>query len=586
MTTSQNESAGFVDGLPGEFAEQPSLGSVESQRADDCARLNRPREAQSALSQSHALDERSRADGHLTIIRELEQKLAQTQANALDEKARAEGYLTVIGNLERALASTQANASDEKARAEGYLVIIGNLERSLASTQANALDEKNRAEGYLNVIGDLERSLASAGSRALDERNRAEGYLKVIGELEARAARAENRLAALRPGAPPEFPPIDQGIENLRRDLDCYLAAIPDRVELAQYIDRLASYKGEESARVLAAMVYLHFLLGDYDRAYKKLGKIDLAELAAIIPNPQRTWHAFLWLLCNFGQREAAALLLDGLAGLGPAQFEALQLPGATLARQAEARQRGVPAVLFNTTPKSGTVFLQQALARVLDAPIFRISLSGFADDRVVPAMARYFAAGGAVSFNHIPATRENLEALRRSGVCKIVVHVRDPRQCVTSLFMSQQHSWNVEHTVPASGLHFGEDIRPPDDYHEMSAAERQNCVVRQYAPIYCKWIEGWVAAAGNLDGVEVEFVTYEDFVNNKPAYYMDIAKFLGLDADAVVPKLLAIEPKRDVMHFRTGRVDEWREVLTEPERELFWSLMKPSLAEKFGWAR
>jgi len=60
------------------------------------------------------------------------------------------------------------------------------------------------------------------------------------------------------------------------------------------------------------------------------------------------------------------------------------------------------------------------------------------------------FAAGGAICSQHIPATAPNLEILTRAGITKVIVHVRDPRQCITSLVKSAQYSWIAEDSSPA----------------------------------------------------------------------------------------------------------------------------------------
>ena len=174
-------------------------------------------------------------------------------------------------------------------------------EAALANAQSRAVDERNRAEGYLSVIRALEGKIANAQSVALDEKSRAEGYATVIRDLEARATAAEQRL-----GSPPHFPALDQSPENLHRGLDKYLGVLPDRNEIASQITLLGSSAHAESPTITATLVYLHFLMGDYDLAYKRLERLDVFRLASVIPNPRRTWYGFVWLLCRIGNRQAA----------------------------------------------------------------------------------------------------------------------------------------------------------------------------------------------------------------------------------------------------------------------------------------
>ncbi len=81
---------------------------------------------------------------------------------------------------------------------------------------------------------------------------------------------------------------------------------LPDRNEIASQITLLGSSAHAESPTITATLVYLHFLMGDYDLAYKRLERLDVFRLASVIPNPRRTWYGFVWLLCRIGNRQAA----------------------------------------------------------------------------------------------------------------------------------------------------------------------------------------------------------------------------------------------------------------------------------------
>jgi hypothetical protein len=104
------------------------------------------------------------------------------------------------------------------------------------------------------------------------------------------------------------------------------------------------------------------------------------------------------------------------------------------------------------------------------------------------------------------------------------------------------------------------------------------------YASIYCRWVEQWLTASRSFEGLEIKFVTCENFVQDKPGYYTDVARFFDLNTEAVVSQLLKIEPKKKVVHYRKARLDEWRETLNDAEQDLFRSLMEPSLFAEFGW--
>ena len=396
---------------------------------------------------------------------------------------------------------------------------------------------------------------------------------------------ARRAIAAIgRPTPPPLLlPTLNHTPELLQRGLEAYVSALPNRIELAQQINLLESGDAVNSPHCIATAAYLHTLLGDYDLASKRLARLGPEKLAQIIPNAERTWLAFLHLMFEAGEYDDAVAFLDALVRRSDAHFEAIHPTRSALAVQRSAVERGVPAVFLSTTPKSGTVFLRSKLAEILNAPIFQISLSGFKEDRVIPEVARRFSLGGAVAVQHTPATPNNLRILREAGVRKVLIHVRDPRQCVTSLLMSSMHIWNPDNSIPASGLNLSE-IKPPPGYKGMSIDQQRAYVSRIYAPIYCRWTEGWIAASEYTDLPKIKIATYDEFVNNKKQYFRGLCEFFDLDPPTVLPALLAAEPKKGVMHYRNGEFDEWRRVLPKAAQEEFWSHMSPKLAGAFGW--
>jgi hypothetical protein len=85
------------------------------------------------------------------------------------------------------------------------------------------------------------------------------------------------------------------------------------------------------------------------------------------------------------------------------------------------------------TMPKSGSLYLLMRFVEGLNIPPYHISLDLFPHDHLVPAWAEDLARGGAIAQEHLDASEANLDLLRRAGVTRIVVQVRDPRQAALS---------------------------------------------------------------------------------------------------------------------------------------------------------
>jgi len=92
-----------------------------------------------------------------------------------------------------------------------------------------------------------------------------------------------------------------------------------------------------------------------------------------------------------------------------------------------------LPGIFLNTMPKSGSLYLWQVLEYGLCVPACRVSHSTFPGDIIVPEWLDRLRCGNVVTQEHIPASLENLAAMSRAGVKKIIVHVRDPRQATVS---------------------------------------------------------------------------------------------------------------------------------------------------------
>ncbi|MCZ6523738.1 MAG: hypothetical protein O7A68_07720 [Alphaproteobacteria bacterium] len=110
---------------------------------------------------------------------------------------------------------------------------------------------------------------------------------------------------------------------------------------------------------------------------YRLVKGADIGRLIAALDQISRRFESFdLGLLFQYGRDEL--------------EHAERRLMG--------ARERGLPGLLFNTMPKSASMFIAHSLSRSLDAPLVPIAITtATLRDHVVPHWAEALARGGAV---------------------------------------------------------------------------------------------------------------------------------------------------------------------------------------------
>lgn len=245
---------------------------------------------------------------------------------------------------------------------------------------------------------------------------------------------------------------------------------------------------------------------------------------------------------------------------------------------QADARARGVPAIVLITMPKSGSLYLLMRFVDGLNVPNCHISLDLFPADHVVPAWAEDLARGGAVTQEHLDASEENLAALQRAGIDRVVVHVRDPRQAALS--------W-MHHIDGTTGerANVRRLISPtvPDDWDERAIASRLDWTIDNHLPVLVEWTMGWVRAADATRPVlDILFTRYEDLRGDEEALFRRILDHYGI---AGMPMNMNPPVSSDAaLHRRKGQADEWRSVFSAAQRRRASGLLPADLCERSGW--
>jgi hypothetical protein len=241
-----------------------------------------------------------------------------------------------------------------------------------------------------------------------------------------------------------------------------------------------------------------------------------------------------------------------------------------------------LPGILFNTLPKSGSMFIFRALAKGLDAEQRRISGSYFPDDFIVPHLMEVVAAGDAITQEHLPAHRINLVMIQRY-LDRMVLHVRDPRQATLSWahFCGKVKREGRERELKT--------LTPPlpDGYFDWPFDMQLDWQIDNHLPICIQWIEEWLDADDSPDfSTKILFTRFEDFKADNDAYYWKVIDFLGIDRKRFVLPERAQSKNEGEVNFRKGEIDEWRTAFTEEQAERATAMMSKRQMVRFAWTK
>ena len=247
---------------------------------------------------------------------------------------------------------------------------------------------------------------------------------------------------------------------------------------------------------------------------------------------------------------------------------------------QKEAISRQIPSIIIFALPKSASHYINTKLQTLLQAPQATVG-RGFGNrigDFVVPLWSKNAARGGCVVTNHLSAKAFNFNHLEQDGLEKMVVHVRDPRQALISWV------YHLDNEM-AKRTEKERELSISSDYSSTWSFEQKiDYHLESWMKFAVHWIEDWLdASKGSGQKITVLLTKYEDFVDDEKKYFKRIFDFYNLPMEYL--KNLQIEkPKSGELHFRRGRIDEWRDVLTKVQQQKATAMIPRRVADLFGF--
>ena len=234
------------------------------------------------------------------------------------------------------------------------------------------------------------------------------------------------------------------------------------------------------------------------------------------------------------------------------------------------------PGVFLATLPKSATVFIGQSLRRTLGYDFTSTIVTNTWPKNVVwEPMAWDFARGGMVAATHMQPDGYNLDVLKRFGIRKIVVHMRDPRAALSSWF-----HFRTAYGQAFTDLERLSHVAVPmsETFRSANKAVQMDHFIQYFFEPCVEWIKGWLDAIDNDRELNILLRTHEYLATDETGYFQTILDFYGLDA-----KIVAAE-KTDMTHFRKGDNTSWREDLTADQLNFVNSRIPASIAYRLGW--
>ena len=234
-----------------------------------------------------------------------------------------------------------------------------------------------------------------------------------------------------------------------------------------------------------------------------------------------------------------------------------------TRAAQAAAIERGLPSILLVTMPKSASVFIWTTIASSLKMPMFKVAHSKqFADEALIPSLLDVFAKGGMTAQHHITPTKSNIETLKKAGLTKFLLHIRDPRQAAVSWW------------------HYTKKIGGARE-RKRSQREIEDVLWRKYLEVASKWLHGWLDIADNDSDLQVVLSAHEQMSGREREHITALLQELDVPPGLID---LQLSERTGKTHFRKGAKDEWLNFFTDEFKQRSTELIPNTLASRFGW--
>ena len=120
-----------------------------------------------------------------------------------------------------------------------------------------------------------------------------------------------------------------------------------------------------------------------------------------------------------------------------------------------------------------------------------------------------------------------------------------------------------------------------PDEYKAYSIEKKLDYVIEHHLQFFVDWLRAWRTALPSM-AIPVLTTRFEDMKENPTNFFEHIIEFLEIKP---LEPLVIDQPEPGVMHYRVGKVDEWREIATPDQQTKMNNIIGADLFDYFGWS-
>lgn len=378
-----------------------------------------------------------------------------------------------------------------------------------------------------------------------------------------------------------------------------------DKLAYSSHIMRSANVESHEEKLVLSKILYgeekyfeaqknLEMLLGDSDfcynkhvlelsfKCYLKTGNLKLANriLHQILDLEPESFHLLDSIYIPYRR---ANMKKELVRAFSRSKRNGLIWPFGTqhdfISLQDKSIKNNNPSILINCLPKSASTSIANLLKDQFEMSACNIGLSFFPEEILIPNWMAAFKRGGAICVQHIDASEENLELLKRFNILSLVIHLRDPRQAILSwtYYLDTRFSDTKIHTLKSLT-----SPSIPASYQSWDFEDKLTWNIENYFPLFVKWVSDWCDVEEDQKSIfEIKFTTFEELCGSEKKFLQDLVDFWGLDTKS--QKLIEFDKYRNY-NFRKGQVSEWKSTMTKKQIELLKGYWDKKFNSKFGW--
>jgi tetratricopeptide (TPR) repeat protein len=202
------------------------------------------------------------------------------------------------------------------------------------------------------------------------------------------------------------------------------------------------------------------------------------------------------------------------------------------------------------------------------------------------------FAKLGGIIVDHVDPRRDNLYTLEHSGLKKLVVQLRDPRQTVYSNTLWNDHclqrtsapEWPKADKLILLNL-------MPEGYFSWDFEKKLDYMIETDLVYFVGWLKGWIEASRSAEwSFKIHFSQHRELKRDPDAFFRAITDFYNIDqqylSGEVYQSKQATSGEPGEHAFRKGSNEEWRQKMNPRQLQRVNELMPDQLLEFFGWER